>query len=57
MMLKDLLEFEYISTEEMLRWALSQVPGDAIPVEPQKMVEAFKDALKTMLDLCSTYTK
>jgi len=46
-----------ISTEEMLRWTLSQVPGDAIPVEPQKMVDAFKDALKTMLYLCSTSTK
>lgn len=41
-----------ISKEEMLRWTLSQVPGDAIPVEPQNMVDAFKEALDKMRALC-----
>ena len=41
-----------ISTEEMLHWTLSQVPGDAIPVEPQTMVDAFKEALDKMRSLC-----
>lgn len=41
-----------ISTEEMLRWTLSQVPGDAIPIGPQTMVDAFKSALDKMKALC-----
>lgn len=41
-----------VSTEEMLRWTLSQVPGDAIPVEPQGMVDAFKEALDRIRALC-----
>lgn len=47
-----ILSVEDISTEEMLRWTLSQVPGDAIPVEPQPMVDAFKEALDKMRSLC-----
>ena len=41
-----------ISMEEMFRWTLSQVPGDAIPIEPQTMVDAFKEALDKMRSLC-----
>ena len=41
-----------ISIEEMLHWTLSQVPGDAIPIEPTLMVDAFKEALDKMRSLC-----
>lgn len=41
-----------VSREEMLRWTLSQVPGDAIPIEPPKMVDAFRDALDRMRAMC-----
>jgi len=41
-----------VSVEEMLQWTLANVPGDAIPVEPPEMVDAFKKALDTMKSLC-----
>ncbi|MCQ2396085.1 MAG: WYL domain-containing protein [Lentisphaeria bacterium] len=44
-----------ISTEEMLRWTLSQVPGDAIPIAPQRMVDTIKEALDKMKTLCENF--
>ena len=32
----------------MLKWTLANVPGDAVPVEPPAMVDAFREALDRM---------
>lgn len=40
-----------VSRDEMLHWVLANVPGDAVPVEPPEMVEAFREALDTLKSL------
>ena len=37
-----------VSVQEMLKWTLANVPGDAVPVEPPAMVDAFREALDRM---------
>ncbi|MBR4125929.1 MAG: WYL domain-containing protein, partial [Victivallales bacterium] len=46
-----LLTVSDISEEELLRWTLSQVPGDAIPVAPPKLVKSFRSALRKIMSL------
>jgi len=41
-----------VSIPEMLQWTLSNVPGDAVPVEPPEMVGAFREALDKMRAIC-----
>ena len=55
MMNKDtlLLTVKSISEEEALKWLFSQLPGDAIPIAPQWIVNAFKKRLETMLQFCN----
>ncbi len=43
---------ESVSFEEMNKWILSQIPGDAIPTAPAKIVHLFKKSLREILDKC-----
>lgn len=50
-----ILTVKSVSEEEAIQWILSHIPGDAIPIEPQWIVDAFKKALDTMKALCPAY--
>ncbi len=47
-----LLHAPNVSYEDVRRWTLSQVPGDAIPVSPKHFVEKLADDLQKLQKLC-----
>ena len=48
-----ILQVPKVSTEKAVPWILSHAhPGDAIPLEPQELVTAFKNALRAILEQC-----